>query len=678
MNITFDNPLWWLMAAALAPLLVHLVARTRPRERFFSSVVLLKELVKLQQRRTRPRDWLLLILRTLLCALLALAFTLPILGSGSDGEGGRALLIVLDNTASMGASDGQQVRMNMALEVAGKAIQGLAPGDRANLITLAGYADFLFDKPESAWPLLLRELGKVRTVEASSADVTATLKAVRSQLRDLPEHVRGQVLLISDFQTSAMQQALNDVPFREDELCCVTVAQAQAIENASIVSMSLSPAKPLPGQKTTLTVTLQHHNGTIARETPLPLTVTIAADNLRHSQPCEIPSGGTCSVQFDLTAPGAGGDWLLTATTEADGFPADNIRHLIVPVADRLDCLAVSPDRVQMGFMLRALENIPTLRVLHLPSLPETSADFVVWSAPTAADVENMRERLAAGATVLIVPDFAGDTALTPLLCDREGKISGEIRKESEGWDIRLSAADDISFSIFEPRALSEWSQQGVYSRLGAQLGDILPESATILMNYEDAQGKKVPALVRLPMERGCLLIWNMPVTSHYSRQGYSPLYLPILAEQLLHARGSSERPEPVAGQDYLQLAIPPGAAAEDIILRRGDGQSVPVVVTPLSIRSEAPVLPGVYHWFCGDELLRSAAVNFPVEESELSTFRPEIEGELLSADEAVEGTQLSVSLPLWPWLLAASFVFFLLELILCRPRTEDKQTLAS
>lgn len=674
MNISFDNPLWWLMTAALVPLLVHLVARTRPRERFFSSVVLLRELVRLQQRRTRPRDWLLLLLRTLLCASLALAFTLPILGGGSGGEGGRALLIVLDNTASMGASDGQQVRMNTALEVAGKAVQGLAPGDRANLITLAGYPDFLFDKPESARPLLMRELGKVRTEDATSADVIAALKSARSQLRELPEHVRGQVLLISDFQTSAMQQVLNEVQFGADELCCVTVAQSHAIENTSIASLALSPSKPLPGQKITLTVTLQHRNGTIARESPLPLTVTISADNLRHSQPCEIPPGGTCSVQFELTAPSSGGDWLLTATTEEDRFPADNIRHLVVPVAERLDCLAISPDRVQLGFMIRALENIPALRVLHLPSLPETSADYVVWSAPTVADVENIRERLAGGATVLVVPDFAGDTALTPLLNEQEGKIAGEICDDDEGWKTKLIATDDNSFSLFETQSLSEWTQQEVYCRLDANLRGILPASADILVSYADEQ-EKVPALVRVPMGRGCLLIWNMPVTTHYSRQGYSPLYLPVLAEQLLHARGTSEHPEPVAGQDYLQLTIPTGMSAEDICLRRGDGQPVPVEVTPHSIRSEAPVLPGVYRWFCGDELLHIEAVNFPAEESELSSFQPEIEGVLMSADEAVEGAELSVSQPLWPWLLAAAFIFFMLELILCRPSKKAQQT---
>ena len=33
MNLFFSNPLFWLMAAAAVPLLVHLFARSRPRER---------------------------------------------------------------------------------------------------------------------------------------------------------------------------------------------------------------------------------------------------------------------------------------------------------------------------------------------------------------------------------------------------------------------------------------------------------------------------------------------------------------------------------------------------------------------------------------------------------------------------------------------------------------------
>ncbi|MBQ8899418.1 MAG: BatA and WFA domain-containing protein, partial [Akkermansia sp.] len=174
MMISFDNPVWWFLAAALVPLLVHLVARTRPKERRFSSVVLLQELVRLQSRHARPKDIILLVLRTLLCLSLALAFLLPYYGGSREGEGGRALVLVLDDTASMGAADGQLVRMNAALSAAQSIVQNLAPNDRFNLATLAGYSHFIFDKPESARPLILRELARTQSRAAAAGDVRET------------------------------------------------------------------------------------------------------------------------------------------------------------------------------------------------------------------------------------------------------------------------------------------------------------------------------------------------------------------------------------------------------------------------------------------------------------------------------------------------------------------------
>lgn len=679
MTISFDNPAWWLMCAALVPLLVHLVARTRPVERLFSSVALLRELVRLQSRHARPKDRLLLVLRTLLCTAVAGAFLLPHLGGGADGENGRALLLVLDNTASMAAADGQQVRMNRALSVAQSTVRNLAPHDRVNLVTLAGYPRFVFDRPESARPLILRELARTASQPAAAADVDAALSSAFAQLRELPDGVQGQVLLISDFQSATMQKAV-EKHAEEAALCCVTVAQTSAVENTAVTAMSLTPARPLPGQKVTLTVSLQHRQGAVPREGKHPLSVTLSAGNLRLSQPCELIRGGRGSVRFELTAPQEPGDWLLTAQTESDAYPADNVRHLVVPVAEKLDCLAISPDRAQLGFMLRALENMPFLRTLYLPSISESTADFVVWHAPTKADVAAIRERLAAGETVLIVPDMVKDTALLPLLRECDGELAGESCTDGGNWNVNICATEDPAFALFSPDSLQTWAQAGVYRRIGSEL-IAAAVGATTLMEYAAAEEgvQAVPALLRKPMGRGQLLIWNMPVTARDSRQGFSPLYLPLLAEQLLHARGATDDAEPIAGQDFLQLTIPTGVAAAELHLHADDGKEWPIVVQGAAARSEQPALPGVYRWLAGETVLRTVAVNFPREESNLSTFTPGGSAFVLDAQSAVQSSTFVGRVALWPWLLGAALLFFVLELLICRtPRERNTSDFSS
>ncbi len=667
MNISFDNPAWWLLAAALVPLLVHLVARTRPRERRFSSVRLLQELVRLQSRRARPRDWLLLVLRTLLCACVAAAFLLPHIGGGGEGTGGRALVLVLDNTASMGAADGQQVRMNRALEAAQAAVRSLAPADTANLVTLAGYPNFLFDKPESARPLLLRELARTQSVPAASAGVEEALTAATHQLENLPEGVEGTLVLISDFQSTTMRRVVEKLADMKN-LYCVNTAQATALENTSLPSMYLTPARPLPGQKVTLTVNLQHRHGVTPVEESVPLSVTLSAGDLRLSQPCELPRGGQSSVHFELTTPQTSGDWLLTVQTEADAYPGDNTRYLVVRVAEKLDCVAIASDRSHLGFMLRALENIPFLRTLYLPLLSESPADFVVWHAPVAADVPAIRQRLEAGETVLIVPDAEQDTALLPLLTGQEGSLRGETRSDGDFWQTEIAAPEDESFAVFDPESLRALAQEGVYQRPVADAA-AWAQGGKTLLQYPAAEGHAaVPALVRRPMGRGQLLIWNMPVSARHNRQGFSPLFLPLLAEQLLHARGRAEEAEPVAGQDYLQMSPPAGVAAADLRLVDAAGAELPVQSRGSVVRSEQAAMPGVYRWMAGDKVLRTVAVNFPEEESELTSFTPTSAGEILSAQDAAAYAAPAARVSLWPWLLGAALLFFILELIICRP----------
>lgn len=664
MMISFDNPVWWFAAAALVPLLVHLVARTRPKERRFSSVALLQELVKLQSRHARPKDMLLLVLRTLLCLSLVLAFLLPYYGGSRDGEGGRALVLVLDDTASMGAADGQQVRMNAALAAAQSIVHQLAPNDRFNLATLAGDAHFVFDKPESARPLILRELARTQSRAAAAGDVSETLTAALSQVRNLPDNVLGQVLLISDFQTTGMKDALDTLEVRDGELCCINVAQTNAVENMAVAAMRMTPAEPLPGQRVTLQVELRHYQGASPRSGTVPLNVSLAAGNLPLSHPCELSYGSSSVVQFDLIAPETPGDWLLSAGIEPDSYSGDNIRHLVVPVADKLDCLTIAADRAHMGFMQRALENIPFLRTLHLPAIPETESDFVVWLAPGADDVAAIQSRLAAGETVLIIPDMQKDSALIPLLTGETGTLAGETRTDGESWRVGISDTDDASFRIFDENLLDqELQKSGMYSRLGVDIQKILPSSARVLLSYQDS----VPALVRVPMGRSHLLIWNMPVTARYSRLGFSPMFLPILAEQLIHARSSTDDSELIAGRDFLLFNFPLGVEPSSVHLLALDGSELSVKAHATQLQSEQTAMPGVYRWVAGDKVLRTVAVNFPSTESDLQTFTPSVNAPVIEAQTAADSSAFSGRLALWPWLLAAALLFFILELLICR-----------
>src|SRR5262249_43731832 len=107
--MNFLNPLFLFgLAAAAVPGLIHLFPPRKAREVRFPSLDFLSEVNQSEIRRLRLKQWLLLLLRTLAVALLALAMARPSLrGSASGGSAASTLVALVDVSGSMGAPDAE-------------------------------------------------------------------------------------------------------------------------------------------------------------------------------------------------------------------------------------------------------------------------------------------------------------------------------------------------------------------------------------------------------------------------------------------------------------------------------------------------------------------------------------------------------------------------------------------
>jgi len=96
------------LAAIAVPVLIHLRLRHRTRVIRFPSLMFISRAPYRSMRRRRLRDVLLLLMRCLAVALLALAFARP-LWQGDTAAGAtstsRLVVVLLDNSFSMGFGD---------------------------------------------------------------------------------------------------------------------------------------------------------------------------------------------------------------------------------------------------------------------------------------------------------------------------------------------------------------------------------------------------------------------------------------------------------------------------------------------------------------------------------------------------------------------------------------------
>jgi hypothetical protein len=207
--MNFLNPLFLFgLAAAAIPVLIHLFTRRKPREVRFPSLDFLAEVNQSEIRRLRLKQWLLLALRTLAVALLAMAMARPSMKGGAAGRGTAAstLIALVDVSGSMGAPDAEGRPLTAtARRVVESLLATLGPADELLLVPYDRAVHPLSEKP-LADAARLRAAAQALTPTASATDHQAALQLAGRALSQ-SRALNRELFWISDFQRSGLSGA---------------------------------------------------------------------------------------------------------------------------------------------------------------------------------------------------------------------------------------------------------------------------------------------------------------------------------------------------------------------------------------------------------------------------------------------------------------------------------------
>ena len=131
------------------PLVVHYLTRPRPKSMPLSTIRFVRDAVKQRQSRSKLRDGLVLLCRSLAIGLLALAFAQPLFNAvptdvGTDSTRLRRI-VILDVSQSMAATDGSVGRFQLA-KVQAKRFLDSESGFKANLILAGAQPKAVFEQ----------------------------------------------------------------------------------------------------------------------------------------------------------------------------------------------------------------------------------------------------------------------------------------------------------------------------------------------------------------------------------------------------------------------------------------------------------------------------------------------------------------------------------------------------
>ncbi len=392
-DLISPSMLGWLAAAA-APLVIHLWSRRRYQEVPWAAMRYLLAAMKAARRRTRLEQWLLLLLRTAIIVVVVLAAAEPYLQMGAVPfvPGVRThRVFLLDGSYSMDYRPGDTSRFEAAKELVARVVDESHQGDGFSLVIMSAPSRVLVDEPSFAPREFLAELDAVAQPHTGADLVGAAAhveRLVEEARRRYPKLTRHEVYILTDLGRTAWdpellgrsRTAIVRSRFQRvaevARLHLIDLGQEEA-DNVAVSSLKTDQSFTTSGR----TLSVRAEIRSFARSAT-DQTVQLLVDG-RHTadQQAHLDPGGSAAVELHHRFETLG-DHVLQVAAPGDRLEIDNNR-----------CLAVSVK--------------PALRVLCIDGghggTSRSASDFLVYAlSPEASH----------NPAATIAPEVAGESAL--------------------------------------------------------------------------------------------------------------------------------------------------------------------------------------------------------------------------------------------------------------------------
>jgi len=679
--VNFLNPFFLFgLGAAAIPVLIHLFTRRKPREVRFPSLDFLTEVNQSEIRRLRLKQWLLLLLRTLAVALLAMAMARPSLQGGARGGSAASTLVALvDVSGSMGAPDADGRPLTAAARrVVESLLATLGPADELLLVPYDRSPRPLSDAP-LADAARLRAGAQALAPGASATDHAAAL-ALAGRALGQSRALNRELFWVSDFQRTGFGERGLEAPpgpWGTSRVYLVPI-EPRSRANAALSGASLAPAADA-GAAPALEVTAESFDA---------VSGATAQDFALEAR--ELASGGSGATDLSLgrgfvslaqrgegrtlvplsRLPEAGGEVLLPD----DALALDNRR---VFAAGRAGTLRVvlredgAPSALRLALEAGSPASGLAVRTVDAAGLAAGvgDADLIVVGDVERlgpAELQTVLDFHRAGGGLLLAPGSRADlTAWNDLLGTlKVGTLGSEdAAPPGASWRLLRAVAGHAILDGFPTRP-GEPLTQARFARVPALRA---AAGARVLLRFDDRHA----ALI----EAGRALVLATPLDLARSDFALSGAFLPLVHQcARVLARGTAS-PSLTPGDEWS------APASAEWRIEDETGRDVPVRVESASGAPRAVSAPlerpGLYRAFAGGQLRASFAVNPAAREGDLA---PLAEASLVGAfpngrvrlvrmgdDLAARIRQARFGRELWPEFVIAALLLLVAESVIAR-----------
>lgn len=667
----FGSPfMLWGLALGGAPILIHLLHRRRYLEVPWAAMRFLIAATKKQSRRMRLEQILLLIVRTVIVLLIAMALARPsidTMGEYFRAEGPRHRIIVIDATFSMGYAASDRNRFDRARDIARQIASSARQGDALQLVRIGeSIPRAIVKQPAYQSAAVLEEIEQLPLLD-ERAEVSSVLEEIGELLTMVPEISQKEIFFLTDLQTAGW------APRDSAEATRVKSGLKKLAEQAKLVFLDVGQ----PGTANTAVTGLRAADGFVLSGRSLPLSATIRNygtsgaigqtvellldDRLVDTRQVDLPA--ETDVRVDFAPAFSSGEHRIEVRLKPDGLRVDDSRRMVIPVRDELQVLLVNgkPSGEPMGnatdFLKLSLSpdlpNRPPISPIRPTVIREgdlLGTDLARFDCVflcnvamlTDREAEVLRSYLESGGGVifclgnLVRPDNYNEVlynsavgansrqeATGPLLPAKLIERVGDPTKKDSIFEFDPGDFVHPIVRPFQGNPGAGLELTKTFSYIKVQLAD--DRGATVALRFSSGD----PAIVEAPYGRGRVILVTTSVDREWSTWAvWGQSLIPLMHETVNFAvSGRWSDREVLVGQN-LTSHLPTRSSRVTAVLQSpgGDSQSPVTSADGLSVVTEPITRAGFHKLVLGAPIGRTEwfAVNVDPQESDLASLRAE------------------------------------------------------
>jgi len=597
------------------PIIIHLFNRNRPNVVKWGAMHLLEQVVRVNRKRLKLEQIILLLVRASIPVLLALCMASPVLTGCQDLAGGSrsSVVVLFDNSYSMSAG-GANSNHAAATQAATEILRDLRDGSDASVVMMAGGAPGIApitDEPTMRMSLLTDELKK-RTASYGMADVPASLEAAARIISTMRQPKRDMVV-ITDFQRvswstdqSAARARLAE--WRGDaaikpSLTFLHVGK-EATDNIAIMEVSFSRTVVGVGQKVSIRANLKNFGGK-----PYPsLRVYLDVDGQRRGvTELTLGAGEDGQVMFSHAFDQPGSHVVRLFADGDATLKEDNEYLTAVQVLDRVPVLLIDGDpapadeplKGETGFLATALQpfkegnvqlaDLLEAKVIRVEAFKPETIDRE--KAVVLANVERLTDEqvrtldgfVRGGGGLVIFPgnrvsaEWYNETLFDSgagLLPARITALKGSITDASQHTAIATQTYAHPALAMFNDRRSGNLSTGEVWSWFQLETSADAAGVTTIArLESGDA------LLIEKRHGEGSVMLCSTACDADWGNLPARPFYLPLMQQVVSHAASGVEPPRNVAIGQPLLASLARSAIGRRATLTDPAGRRHPITI---------------------------------------------------------------------------------------------------